>query len=135
MNETARPYPRILVITSCTGEKRQKPINQLIQSDFYETEQLKSREEELADFATPASQLYTGSQHLQVMKGVNHLRDALGSEVIDLMILSAGYGLIPEDQIIVPYEVSFNTMTGQEIDEWSRFLDIHRSLEQAIHNY
>ena len=135
MNETAHPYPRILVITSCTGEKREKPTNQLIQSDFYETEQLKSREEELADFATPASQLYTGYQHLQVMKGVNHLRDALGSEVIDLMILSAGYGLIPEDQIIVPYEVSFNTMTGQEIDEWSRFLDIHRSLEQAIHNY
>jgi cytoplasmic iron level regulating protein YaaA (DUF328/UPF0246 family) len=141
MNETA--LPRILVLTSCTGEKRHKPTNPLTQSDFDETEQLcdssgtkkPQREEELAEFATPASELYTGAQHLQAMEGVNALRQTLGSQAVDVIILSAGYGLIPENRVIVPYEVSFNTMTGQQIEEWSRFLNIHTTAEQTIQHY
>lgn len=141
MNET--DFTHILLLTSCTGEKRYKPTNPLTQSDFYETEQVcdssgtrkPRREEELAEFATPASELYTGAQHLQAMEGVNALRQALGSQAVDVMILSAGYGLIPENQVIVPYEVSFNTMTGQQIEEWSHFLNIHTTLEQTIRHY
>ena len=135
MISRAHSFPRILILTSCTGEKREKPANQLTQPDFYDAEQLRDREQELAEYATPALWLYTGSQHLQVVEGVNYLRQALGEEKVDLMILSAGYGLIPENRVIVPYEVSFNTMTGQQIDDWSQFLKINTALEQAISAY
>lgn len=135
MNETTSSTLRILVVTSCTGEKREKTTSPLTQTDFYDAIRLFNREKELATLATPASQLYTGAQHLQAMEGVNDLRQALGSQTVDVVILSAGYGLISENRVIVPYEVSFNTMTGQQIDEWSRFLNIHSDLEQTIQHY
>lgn len=56
------PYPRVLVITSCTGEKCSKPDNQLILEDFRDVKRLRDREAELADFACPAGELYTGPQ-------------------------------------------------------------------------
>jgi hypothetical protein len=46
------------------------------------------------------------------MEGVQLLRQSLGREAVDVVILSAGYGVIPEDKTIVPYEVTFNTMKG-----------------------
>ncbi|QYO67335.1 hypothetical protein [Leptolyngbya sp. 7M] len=47
-------YPRVLVITSCTGEKQSKPENQLVLADFKDADRLRQREAELADFSTTA---------------------------------------------------------------------------------
>ncbi|WP_156518832.1 tRNA-guanine transglycosylase DpdA [Phormidesmis priestleyi] len=128
-------YPRVLIITSCTGEKRFKPENQLTQEDFKPTARLHKREKQLAEFMSPAGEMYTGMQHTQLMDGVQNLRKALEQLVIDVAIVSAGYGLILESQKIAPYEVTFNTMKGHEIDEWAKRLKIHRSVEQIIPEY
>jgi hypothetical protein len=69
------------------------------------------------------------------MEGVQLLRQFLGREAVDVVILSAGYGVIPEDKTIVPYEVTFNTMKGYEVDEWAKFLGMHQACEQAIVGY
>lgn len=126
------PYPRVLVITSCTGEKLSKPENQLILDDFRDVKRLRDREAELADFACPAGELYTGQQHLRLMEGVQALRDALGAEALEVDILSAGYGLIGEHQKIVPYEVTFNGMKAGEVDLWGQHLGIHDAIEQRL---
>lgn len=126
---------RILVVTSCTGKKRFKPANQLRLEDFQDSNQIQSRCAELSEFACRAGQMYVGQQHLQVIEGVNLLRQSFGREAIDLLILSAGYGLISEDKIIVPYEVTFNNMKGYEVDNWAKFLGIKSSFEQAIIGY
>jgi hypothetical protein len=127
--------PRVLVVTSCTGEKRCKPENQLRLEDFKEKARLQQREADLTQFACPAGQIYTGVQHLRAMEGVQLLRQFLGREAVDVVILSAGYGVIPEDKTIVPYEVTFNTMKGYEVDEWAKFLGIRQAFEQAIVGY
>lgn len=127
--------PRILVVTSCTGEKRFKPENQLVLEDFKDSTRLQKRENQLVNFACRAGQIYTGAQHLQVMEGVGLLRQSFGQEAVDLRILSAGYGLIREDKNIVPYEVTFNTMKRSEVDEWAKFLKIHSMFEKAIAGY
>ena len=49
--------PKVLIITSCTGEKKYHPSNQLVQIDFEDSEKLSSRERELAEYALPASGL------------------------------------------------------------------------------
>lgn len=72
------PDPRVLVITSCTGEKRFKPENQLILDDFQNPNRLLEREIELVEYAYPAGELYTGMQHLRLMAGIQVLRSALG---------------------------------------------------------
>jgi hypothetical protein len=126
------PDPRVLVITSCTGEKRFKPENQLALDDFREPTQLREREADLPEYACPAGELYTGMQHLRLMEGVRALRDALGLEVVEVEILSAGYGLISEHQKIVPYEVTFNGMKGHEVDGWAEHLGVHAAVEKRL---
>jgi hypothetical protein len=124
---------RILVITSCTGEKLYKPDNQLVFEDFQHSDILKQREKELSDYKTSASEMYTGSQHLALMNGIKEYRSKGGG--IDLCIISAGYGLLSEETLIVPYEVTFNTMDSFAIKRWARQLKITQNLQEKIENY
>lgn len=128
-------HPRLLVITSCTGEKRVKPKNQLTLDDFRDPARLEKRKVELSEFTSSAGELYTGMQHLRLMEGIRTLREALGLEIVEVQILSAAYGLISEHQEILPYEVTFNEMKGNEVDDWARSLGVHNAFEQAISSY
>ncbi|GIV03602.1 MAG: hypothetical protein KatS3mg015_2432 [Fimbriimonadales bacterium] len=56
-------------------------------------------------------------------------RAGLGCD-IDVAILSAGFGLVTEEQIIVPYDITFSSMGKQEIQAWADFLDIPASVQQ-----
>ena len=127
--------PRILVITSCTGEKKFKPENQLGLKDFENRKRLASGEKRLVQSMCTAGEMYTGMQHLRLMEGVKIFRQSLGDKAIDVNILSAGYGLIPEERLIVPYEVTFNGMKGYEVDSWASQLGIQSDFEKAVHGY
>jgi hypothetical protein len=128
---------RILILTSCTGEKRYKPNNQLKKVDFKEigSNSFKQRENELFQYLLPAEEIYTGQQHKRLMKGVNALRNGSGNYKIDLKILSAGYGLISGNKKIAPYECTFQGMRVKEISHWSHHLnvpnDVRSTLSQA----
>jgi hypothetical protein len=128
-------YPRTLIVTSCTGDKRFKPSRQLKLEDFKSLELLQERSQELADYICPAVDLYTGVQHLRLMEGIKLLRESFDKNIVDVVVISAGYGLINEEAMIAPYEVTFNTMKGHEIDEWSSFLNIHKDFEDIVANY
>lgn len=124
---------RILVVTSCTGEKCYKPENELIQDDFRDSVQKEKREKELSQYKISAGKLYTGKQHVSLMNGVAEYRSIGGK--IDVDILSAGYGLLDEDDAIVPYEVTFSTMNSLELKGWSKFLGVTADLQQKIKGY
>lgn len=126
---------KTLVITSCTGEKLYHPENQLVQVDFTDFELLAKREAELNEYKTPAGKIYTGMQHLRLMEGISALRKAFGEDVVDLFIVSAGYGVISEKKDVVPYEVTFNTMNGTAIANWSTQLGIHQDLNDLVPQY
>lgn len=114
---------RVMIITSCTGEKKYKPVNQLSLNDFRQGPiYVESRQEELKKYMTRAGELYTGDQHVRLMRGVEEARSK-GVEVT-LRILSAGYGLIPEDRLIAPYESTFATMKSRELKEWAHRLNV-----------
>ena len=49
---------KVLVVTSCTGEKKFSPENQLTLDDFREAKKLKAREKELEEFALPAAVVF-----------------------------------------------------------------------------
>ncbi len=127
--------PRILVVTSCTGEKRFKPKHQLTIEDFKDREILKEKSQLLSQYSCSAGEMYKGLQHRRVMEGINILRSCLGKELVDVKIVSAGYGIISEEEVIVPYSVTFNDMKSDEIYSWSDFLRIHEDFQQAIIGY
>ena len=125
---------KILIITSCTGEKKYKPKNQLMLSDFRNgPENVRLREAELKEYLLPAGEMYTGQQHLRLMRGVQGFRERKGAKgKIDLWILSAGYGLIPEDRNIAPYESTFQGMKAKEVRNLADMLNVPTDFRNLV---
>lgn len=104
---------RLLVIGSCTGSKHDAGCPddaKLVEADFDDPIRLQKREAELQKWLRPAGLMYTGRQHTQMMQGVRLIRSEFGKDACTVVILSAGYGLIPEDRLIAPYDVTFQGM-------------------------
>ena len=132
---------KVLIITACTALKKHKPPNQLTWDDFVSPDRLPERIRELKAFETPATQMYKGGAHRRLKAGVKELRAIYGSDIVDLRIISAGYGLLDEAEIIVPYNVAFrNVTTGKNLTR-SELLDrythlqIHKDVERLILDY
>jgi hypothetical protein len=115
---------RILIVTSCTGEKAEERDGALKIEDFRAGgEHVRRREKDLCNFLLPAGEMYTGQQHVRLMRGVNALRNSSqrngGDILVDLYVLSAGYGLISEFRKIAPYECTFAGMKAMELRHWA----------------
>jgi hypothetical protein len=124
---------KVRILTSCTGEKQFSPDNQLTQDDFrllHDGEAFKAREDSLAEYRVAAEDLYTGQQHARLMKGVRQLRETTGSVNVELWILSAGYGLIPGERRIMPYECTFQGMKTAELRKWAGHLRVAESARE-----
>ena len=126
---------KILVITSCTSWKKYKPANQLQPEDFLSDKRLTVRSAELRSFETPAARMYTGQQHRHLMAGLEEIRKVYGSAVVDLHIISAGYGLLAEDDVIVPYNVTFSGLNTGDLVVRSNSLQLHERVETLIKDY
>ncbi len=80
---------RILVITSCTGEKALHHERQLRIDDFrLGRTHVAERERELQHLLTRAEELYTGEQHVRLMRGVRAVQERTknGSERVLLQL-------------------------------------------------
>lgn len=122
---------KVSIITSCTGRKTATTPNQLTQADFEKgASHLRSREAELAQWMRPAVALYSGEQHVRLMRGVHAAREQ--GAAVSVTILSAGYGLIPEEQLIAPYEMTFNGMKKKESHAWATMLGIRESIRAVL---
>jgi hypothetical protein len=128
---------RILVITSCTGEKAVKSDEALTLEDFQKGKShLKSREKALAKLQMPASKIYTGQQHVRLMRGVEAINAASNGKKpfaqLELWVLSAGYGLVPGDRKISPYETTFQGMKSSELSEWADQLNVPTDFRNLV---
>jgi hypothetical protein len=128
---------RVLVITSCTGDKAVESPKALRLSDFQKgTEHIRKREAQLAGLRRAAEDLYSGLQHVRLMKGVTAFRAAHATNgnglALDLRILSAGYGIVPGSQKLVPYEATFQGMSKAELRKWANTLRIPSAFREAV---
>ena len=99
----------VLVISSCTSKK--------------------------LNHNAPAAKMYTGQQHTLLMDGVNQVRARYGQSSLDVAIISAEYGLLNENDVIAPYNVTFQGMKKAEILEKSRRLQLRERVEALIARY
>ena len=124
-----------LIITSCTGEKVVESDRQLTREDFAKgAAHVAEREKELKDSLRTAGEIYSGEQHVRLMRGVFAMRSALDASPspIELHILSAGYGLIPEDRVVAPYEITFATMKSKELRDWADSLQVPEDFRKTV---
>ncbi|MBJ6146301.1 tRNA-guanine transglycosylase DpdA [Hymenobacter sp. BT559] len=123
---------KILIVSSCTGEKDASGKYELSITDFEAgLEAVTALEARFPEHLKSAGQMYTGQQHLRLMDGVQKARAQSDLEV-ELHILSAGYGLISEMRSILPYEVTFATMGKKEIRSWSSYLQVPLSFRNTV---
>lgn len=130
---------KLLIITSCTGKKRWQDKRHLTQNDFQQgADHVARREHEMTDVLTIAEHLYTGEQHVRLMRGVYACRERFqtnnAGSSLALWIVSAGYGLVRHDCMIAPYECTFQGMRKTALRRWAEQLhlpaDIRRILAQ-----
>src|SRR5690349_18980591 len=102
--EVETPPGKILIVTSCTKDKDNRynlAQHQQLSSDQLWDEGCDDRAArnfgDLEKYRIPAGQLYRGRQHLQLMQGVELLRQVFGPNSVDVKIISAGFGVVDED--------------------------------------
>ena len=123
---------KILVISSCSWRQEHPYLsNKLGPQDFNSPDHLDRRTKELWKYKASAAKMYKGDEHLYVMKGLGRVRDCYRRGVIDLSIISTGYGLINECTVIVPYNVP-PTKSHVLLEESDR---LHKSIEDLIADY
>ena len=69
------------------------------------------------------------------MAGLEEVRKVYGSAVVDLHIISAGYGLLAEDDVIVPYNVTFSGLNKGGLLARSNRLQLHEHVATLISGY
>lgn len=126
---------RILVVTSCTGDKATVGNPGLQLSDFQSPERLTRAEGILHSLMRPAGLMYTGQQHVCAMNGVRRLRGMLGADAVKVCILSAGYGVIDEDRLIAPYDVTLSGMPRSEARRWARQIGAADGIRTRLPGY
>ena len=113
---------RILIVTSCTGQKTVGHPRGLTGDDFAQgSAHVQEREVALADCLTPARDLYRGQQHVRLMRGVKGVAGRLETH---LQVVSAGYGLIRGERKIAPYECTFSGRGKADLRAWADRLGI-----------
>jgi queuine/archaeosine tRNA-ribosyltransferase len=122
---------RIFILTSCTGQKAVEDPTHLTLEDFRRGHvHIRERERVLNDKLTPAENLYSGMQHVRLMRGVQVARNARMD--IDLKIVSAGYGVIEPERKIAPYEATFIGMGKAALRQWAHQLGIPSDVRSAL---
>jgi hypothetical protein len=129
---------RIVIVTTCTGEKAVGHGRALTLRDFRRGPQhVALRERELAGLLTPAATMYTGQQHVRLMRGVRawaagHEGNGARRRAPSLFIVSAGYGLIPGSRKVAPYECTFEGMKARELRDWADRLNVPADFRRVL---
>jgi hypothetical protein len=129
---------KMLVIGSCTKSKHDSECpkhSRLSLADLEDPLRLRVRQQELAKWLRPAAEMYTGRQHTQMMDGVRLIRSAFGSAVCDVVIVSAGYGLLAERTRVAPYDITFHGKSKTLIRARGERMGIPKAVRHALTGY
>ena len=134
------PASRLLVISACTAKKATGDLaegSHLTAEDLDDPTCRVEKETQLADYRLPAAKMYIGDGHTFVRKGIQALREQ--GYNVSHFILSAGYSLLNESDVIVPYNVTFSGAPkawirerGQILKLQSRLIEVAGKHDRAI---
>jgi len=137
--EFEAPPGKILIVTSCTKDKvhftglparHQLTAEQLW--DERDDDRVTRDFGELEKYRIPAGELYRGRQHLQLMQGINLLRKTFRYDAVDVKIISAGFGVVDENQLLPPYNVTFADQSSSKVLTAAQRLKIPQKINRLI---
>jgi len=125
---------KILIISSCAGEKKYSPANKALSADLDDFHLRQIKEKELETYKIPAKEMFLSSHNLKILEGIKLIKD-IPNIKIDLSFVSSGYGFINSDDFVIPYEINLPIMTKTELDKRADFLKIHEEAYYKARNY
>ena len=122
---------RILVIGSCGKKKLIQSTQAPTCDDLGSIADIRKWRKKLGCTSIRARELYTGNQNRELVKGVDLLRRIEKTE-IQFSILSAGFGLVDENDMIPSYDCSFTGMRKSQIQERAEWLNISSDFKELL---
>lgn len=129
---------KIFVLSECVATKKYDPTKEPIKSILErhglqvpgcDMENEEKYKEALKQYVLPAFQMYGGSFKF-IKELVTKLRKK--GDKVQLLIISARYGLIDENTSIIPYQCTFKCLNKNEIRKRAKALQIYEKLIETI---
>ena len=121
----------ILVIDQCSGRKDYPDSAESYDAEAIDRstlETLRARDETVT---VPAVDLYTGRQQQYIGAAIDRLETRAGDSV-DRHFISAGFGVVDEDERLPPYDVTFTDYSADEVGERASELNIEQDLLELL---
>jgi hypothetical protein len=119
------------VIGSCGKKKLIQSTEALTCDDLDSIDNIRKWRKKLSCTSIRARELYIGNQNRELVKGVDLLRRIENID-INFLILSAGFGLVEENDMIPPYDCSFTGMRKSQIQERAEWLNISSDFKELL---
>ncbi|MBK5114049.1 MAG: hypothetical protein KGD59_13705 [Candidatus Heimdallarchaeota archaeon] len=119
---------KILVFASCSKRKSISYPTEPICKEIIMKGMKDSFVERFPEKRT-ARDLYRGSLNISINSAVNQLRDFFD---VSYYIVSAGFGIVEENEFVPPYNCAFSLMTKEEIIERARVLMIPDDFQEIV---
>jgi hypothetical protein len=123
---------RVLIVGSCGKRKLHNSINQPKCCDIDSRHGIDHWRQQFSGLSVLARDLYTGPQSTELIKAVDLLRTISNIEV-QIVIISAGFGILQENDLVPPYDCSFESMKIGEIRKRSEELNLQSSFTKLMH--
>ncbi|MFW9795137.1 MAG: DUF6884 domain-containing protein [Candidatus Thorarchaeota archaeon] len=124
---------RVLVVGSCGKRKLYNIPEQPACRDINIKHDINHWKRKLLKHLVPARDMYTGHQNTELVKAIDLLRTITNIEV-QFCIVSAGFGMLQEQDLIPPYDCSFTNMSMAEVRMKSQELKLQSSIINEIDN-
>lgn len=122
---------RVLVVGSCGKKKVYDSPAQPLCHDIDERHDINYWKHRFRSKCKPARDMYTGPQNVELVKAIDILRTIPWLKV-ELAFVSAGFGLLTEDDLVPPYDCSFARMKIDDVRKRSHELRIQISFLDLI---
>ncbi len=122
---------RLLVVSSCGKRKLHYHTKQPSCHELTKHPDIEYWRKKLPKVCVPAREIYTGAQNTEIVKAVDLLRTIPDVEV-QLVIVSAGFGILQEHDLVPPYDCSFTNMRVSQIRERTQILELQSSFSSLI---
>lgn len=121
---------KILIVDQCSGAKKDADRYDPIDQDTLDAVSRAELLERDGVASYPAGELYEGRQQ-QRIREARELLEGAGDEV-DRIFVSAGYGVVREDDRLPLYDVTFADMGAAEIQSRADELEIYENLSTLL---
>ena len=122
----------VVVVTPCSARKFYQPADAPGFRDLTNAGPRRAALARLSHLALPAREMYTGQHHRAVLRAVDRLRHTWPLMRVDLVIISAGYGVLSERDMIIPYDATFAGLGSGVARERAQQLGIRSGLETVL---